>query len=145
MNIKLLSDLAQIPEKNHSTDAGLDLFSTENYSLLPGERKLFKTNVAMAIPAGHFGLILGRSGLAYKNGIQILGGVIDEIFRGDVGVILLNTGKEIFDVKVGSRIAQIVIIPYLHVTPKIVDDLEETERNSGGFGSSGECEFIRAS
>jgi hypothetical protein len=85
-----LSEKAKVPSQATFSDAGYDLFSTEAYALKPGERKLFKTNISTAIPHGYYGRIAPRSGLAYKHGIDVLAGVIDSGYRGDIGIILIN-------------------------------------------------------
>ena len=149
LKIKLLSPDAVIPTRANPGDAGLDLTSVEDYVLRPGERKLFKTDVAMRIPPGYYGHICGRSGLAYKNGIAVLGGIIDESFSGNVGVILLNTQSKSLDlldmlargtgsieITKGQKIAQIIIQPYISPDIVLVDELEESLRGSRGFGSS---------
>ena len=128
---------AIIPTRAHSTDAGLDLYSTQTLELQPLNRVLVDTGIIMAIPEGFYGRIAPRSGLAYKNGIDILAGVIDSAYRKNIGVILYNTDKhETFNINEGDRIAQIIIercysFPILEVT-----SFEETERK-GGFGSTG--------
>ncbi|MDP2946492.1 MAG: dUTP diphosphatase, partial [Nanoarchaeota archaeon] len=118
-------------------DAALDLYSTENYSIVSGERQLVSTGIAMEFPAGYFASIRDRSGLAAKKGITVLGGVIEFTYRGEYGVVLLNTGKETFEIKVGDRIAQVVIQPVS--TAEIIEttELSETARGSGNFGSTG--------
>jgi dUTP pyrophosphatase len=92
--IKKLSDKAIIPTRVNPTDAGLDLYSCEDYVLQPLERKLFKTNIAIQLPPGYYGRIADRSGNALKRGLHVMGGVLDESYRGDVGVILLNVNYE---------------------------------------------------
>lgn len=140
MNIKLLSSLAKVPTKDKG-NAGYDLYSIENYTLLPGERKLFKTGIAVSIPEGKYLQIFGRSGLAYKNGVIPVGGVLDESYRGEVGVILINTSfgtqAEPLKISIGDRIAQMVLLKYHEEEFIVVDDLDETNRGSNGFGSSG--------
>jgi dUTP pyrophosphatase len=128
-----------IPTRGSSRAAGYDLYSTESYVLKPGERKLFKTGLIMAIPSGMYGRIAPRSGLAFKKGIDVLAGVIDEDYRGDVGVILINLGQEDFSVTTGDRIAQIIFEIYNEVefTEAIKEnDLGNTERGSSGYGST---------
>ncbi len=154
MQIKKLTENAIIPTRGSEYAAGYDLYSTENYVLKPGERKLFKTNISLAIPRGFYGRIAPRSGLAYKNGIDVLGGVIDADYRGDIGVILLNTdneewsewlgegygikgeGKNI-EIKKGDRIAQIIFEQYFEVDFKEVENLDDSNRGENGWGSSG--------
>lgn len=104
-----LSEKAKTPSQATAGDAGYDLYSTEDYLLAPGERKLFKTNISAAIPFGYYGRIAPRSGLAYKHGIDVLAGVIDTGYRGDIGIILINFGPEAFPVHEGDKIAQFII------------------------------------
>ncbi|MCK9467247.1 MAG: dUTP diphosphatase [Candidatus Absconditabacterales bacterium] len=137
IKFKKLSDSAIIPIQNTPSDAGYDLFSVENYILKKGERKLFKTNIACAVPEGFYARIAPRSGLAYKHGIDVLAGVIDSGYRGDVGVILINFGEDDFAVSKGDKIAQLIIEKCHYVKWSEVENLDETERNEGGFGSSG--------
>lgn len=139
--IKKLNDAAIIPPKGSSHSAGYDLYSIENYTLKPLERKLFKTGLSLAIPQGMYGRIAPRSGLAFKNGIDVMAGVIDEDYRGELGVVLINLGQEEIHlplVKDGKDvpIAQIIFEFYNNVNFKVVDNLEETQRGEGGFGSS---------
>lgn len=144
MNIKLLSPLAKIPERADSGASGYDLSSIENYTILPGERKLIKTGISLAIPPGWYGHISDRSGMAYKKGGHTMGKIIDENFRKEVCVIILNTDKkDPIHILAGERVAQIIFKEYGVFDFNVVDDLDETDRG-GGFGSSGECEFIRA-
>ena len=93
ISIKKLNELAIIPTRGSEHAAGHDLYATEEYTLKPLERKLFKTGISMAITEGMYGRIAPRSGLAYKAGIDVMAGVIDEDYRGDVGVILINLGN----------------------------------------------------
>lgn len=131
---------AIVPTRGSVKAAGYDLYSTEFHILKPGERKLFKTGLSMAIPEGMYGRIAPRSGLAFKKGIDVLAGVIDEDYRGDVGVILINFGNEDFNVMVGDRIAQIIFEIYNEVSfeeqSNSQESLGNTERGSGGFGST---------
>jgi dUTP pyrophosphatase len=130
---------AVIPTRGSNKAAGYDLYSTESYVLKPTERKLFKTGLSMAIPSGMYGRIAPRSGLAFKKGIDTLAGVIDEDYRGDVGVILINLGQEDFNITAGDRIAQIIFEFYNEVEfteASKENDLGNTERGSGGYGST---------
>ncbi|HRX63845.1 MAG TPA: dUTP diphosphatase [Candidatus Absconditabacterales bacterium] len=137
IKFKKLSKLAQIPKQNTPSDAGYDFFSTEDYVLKPGERKLFKTNISCAIPSGYYGRIAPRSGLAYKYGVDVLAGVIDSEYRGDIGIVLINFGEKDFEIKIGDKIAQFIIEKCHYVDWVEVDDLDGTIRSDGGFGSSG--------
>ncbi|MGW8431555.1 dUTP diphosphatase [Curtobacterium citreum] len=120
-------------------DAGLDLRAAESLTVWPGERHLVATGFAIAVPTGHVGLVHPRSGLAVKQGITVLNtpGTIDSGYRGEVKVLLLNTGSEPFIVNVGDRIAQLVIQEYVTVTVEETDELGTTARGAGGFGSTG--------
>ena len=121
-------------------DAGADLRSRIDFELEPGERALVPTGVAIALPEGYVGLVHPRSGLATKNGITIVNapGTVDSGYRGELMVTLLNTDKtKSFHVQRGDRIAQLIIQKYEHATFTVVDELDQTERGSSGFGSSG--------
>ena len=138
MEIKFvkLSNDAIVPRQNTSTDAWYDLFSTEDYVLEVWERKLFKTNISCAIPEWFYGRIAPRSGLAYKYWIDVLAWVIDSGYRWDIWVILINFGESDFEIKKWDKIAQMIIEKCHYVNWIQVDDLDETDRNEWGFGSS---------
>lgn len=133
-----LSNNSKIPTKAHETDAGFDLYCNEEVQIVSGERKLVGTGVAVAIPKNAVGLVCPRSGLAYKFGITITNapGIIDSGYRGELKVILHNTGSDNFVCEAGSRIAQLVVVPYLSHSIE-VSDLSESDRGTNGFGSSG--------
>ena len=138
INVKKLSENATIPTQGTAFAAGYDLYAAEDSIIVCGSRKLVKTNVSMEITPGYYGRIAPRSGLAYKNGIDVLAGVIDSDYRGDIGVILYNTDKNIdFVVKKGDRIAQIIFEACYSATLNEVKNLDNTLRQSGGFGSTG--------
>lgn len=137
IKIKKLHPEAKIPVFARDGDAGMDLYSLEEYELKPGERKLFKTGLAMELPVGYASFIWGRSGHALKQGIAVLGGLIDSGYRGDYGIILLNTGDDAYVVQKGERIAQVAIQPVVKPVVIEVDELSTGERNDGAFGSSG--------
>jgi dUTP pyrophosphatase len=135
-----LTETAAAPSRAHDDDAGYDLRASEAATLPPGGRASVGTGVAVAIPDGHAGLVLPRSGLAARHGIALVNapGLIDAGYRGEVRVLLLNTDREAsFEVATGDRIAQLVIVR--HAAPELVevDSLEETLRGAGGFGSTG--------
>ncbi len=123
-----LSEKAKIPAQATFSDAGYDLFTTEAYTLKPGERKLYKTNIATAIPHGYYGRIAPRSWLAYKHGIDVLAGVIDSWYRGDIGVILINFWHEDFPINEGDKIAQFIIEKCHYVQREEVQELPESQR-----------------
>jgi dUTP pyrophosphatase len=120
-------------------DAGADLRSVEQLTLAPGERRLVKTGVRIALPDGYVGLVHPRSGLAAKHGITVLNtpGTIDSGYRGEIMVILFNTSSEEFEIAVGDRIAQLVVQEYVKADFVRVDVLPESDRSETGFGSSG--------
>lgn len=135
-----LSDAARPPARAHAGDAGYDLHAAEEAVLEPGARASVGTGVAVAIPGGHAGLVLPRSGLAARHGIALVNapGLIDAGYRGEVRVLLLNTDRdEALEIAVGDRIAQLVIVR--HEAPELVEvpALAESARGAGGFGSSG--------
>lgn len=138
IQIKKLSDKAKIPSQASKSAAGYDLYAAEEVLVNTIGRKLVKTNISISIPEGYYGRIAPRSGLAYKNGIDVLAGVIDSDYRGDIGVILFNTDSNLdFLVNVGDRIAQIIIEKCHSVNWETVETLDSTVRSEGGFGSSG--------
>jgi dUTP pyrophosphatase len=137
--VSKLSDTAIVPKRGSAYAAGLDLFTPTSGVVDPGKRLLVKLDIAIELPQGTFGHILPRSGLALKNGIHIGAGVIDEDYRGNVGVLLFNLGEEPYVFNAGDRIAQLVVKPYMRVNVFENDTnvLTESQRGSGGFGSSG--------
>ena len=137
VEVKLLSDKGTVPKKANRFDAGFDLYSSEDKSIPQGTRSLISTDVAMAIPKGHVGLIWPRSGLAVKAGIDVFAGVIDAGYRGEVKVCLHNAGDDAGEVKEGDRIAQLLIQKVDNFFIRKVQELDDTDRGSGGFGSSG--------
>ena len=134
---KKLSNKATTPTRGSSESAGLDLYSVGNYTIMPGDRLLIPTDIAFGIPKGYYLRAAPRSGLAVKSGIDLLAGVIDVDYIGHVRILLINLGIINFNIEVGDRIAQVILekidIPQLVE----VEDLEETERGSEGFGSTG--------
>jgi dUTP pyrophosphatase len=135
-----LSEAARPPAQAHAGDAGYDLFAAEAAVLDPGRRANVGTGVAVAIPEGCAGLVLPRSGLAAKHGITLVNapGLIDSGYRGELRVLLLNTDPDTpFDVAVGDRIAQLVLVRFESPPLEEVAELDDTPRGSGGFGSSG--------
>jgi len=137
IKIKLLSESAKIPTKGTDAAAGYDLYAAENGEIDPLKRNLIKTNISIAIPKGYYGRIAPRSGLANKNGIDVMAGVIDSDYRGDVGVILYNTGVEAFSYNRGDRVAQLIIEKCHKADWLQVEDLSETDRGDGGYGHTG--------
>jgi dUTP pyrophosphatase len=141
--IQRLPGTEDIPLPSYATSgsAALDLRAAveSDMVLQPGERKLVPTGLRMAIPHGHEAQVRPRSGLAIKHGITMVNtpGTIDSDYRGEVQVIMVNLGGEPFIVRRGDRIAQLVIAPVMQAALEEVDELPETERGDGGFGSTG--------
>jgi dUTP pyrophosphatase len=139
LKVKKIVKSAKLPQYAHPGDAGLDLFSIEEREILPGETALIHTGIKIELPQNTEAQIRPRSGLALKNSITVLNtpGTIDEGYRGEIGVILINHGKVPFKVEKGMKIAQMVIKPVLRVNVIEVDELSDTQRNENGFGSTG--------
>lgn len=129
-----------LPEYQHNTDAGMDLIARKSDIIVPDEWALIKGNIKVAIPQGYAGFVYPRSGLALREGITVLNadGVIDSGYRGEVGVILINHGKDIFHVERGDRIAQFIVQEISKVKWQEVDDIGDSERGEGGFGHTGQ-------
>ena len=135
-----LDPRAVLPSRAHAGDAGLDLCCLDQIEIAPGERARVPTGIAIELPAGHAGLIVPRSGLAAKQGISIVNapGLIDEGYRGELQVLLLNTDRRLaVTLEAGERIAQLVVIPVALLTPLEVEAFSESSRGEQGFGSSG--------
>ncbi len=137
IKIKKVDSEAKLPNYAHPGDAGMDFFSNEEVFLKPGERRLISTGISMAIPEGYVGLMWDKSGIASKFGIKSMAGVIDAGYRGEVKILLHNLSKYDFQIEKGMKIAQMLIQPVEQKQLIEVDSLEETERNEGGFGSTG--------
>lgn len=137
VKVKKLKENAVLPSYAHKGDAGMDLVSCENYIVGPGKRQLVSTGISMELPEGYFASIRGKSGLAYKKGISILGGVIEFGYTGEYGVIVLNTGEEDFEILAGDKIAQVVIAPVAVAEVAEVDELSKSTRGDGAWGSTG--------
>ena len=139
VRIKVLNPDAIIPKYQTSEAAGFDLHSVEEKVIKAGKRDVVKTGLALALPKGYELQVRPRSGLALKNGITLPNspGTIDSDYRGELMVIILNTGDEDFAIKKGDRIAQAVIKEILQADFAGVDELDSTETRAGGFGSAG--------
>jgi len=139
LKVKKISDKAKLPEYAHPGDAGMDVFSNEEILLRSGESALVKTGIKIELPENTEAQVRPRSGLALKEGITVLNtpGTIDEGYRGEVGVILINHSKKDFLITEGMKIAQMVISPVHRAEVIEVDELSDTIRGTGGFGSTG--------
>lgn len=139
LKVKRLNSDAILPRYEHRGDAGLDLFSVEDYNIKPGERVLIKTGISVEFPVGYELQIRPRSGLALKKGISIVNtpGTVDAGYRGEIGVILINHGEEDVKINKGDKIAQAVLNEIRYAIIDEVDELGDSSRGEGGFGSSG--------
>ena len=138
INIKKLDEKAIIPTRAHINDAGADLYSIEDIVIPPSSRATIKTGISIEIPTGFYGRVAPRSGLAAKYGIDILAGVVDSTYRGEILVIMLNTDtSNSFKVSCGDRIAQLIVQQHQNYYFIESEELSSTDRGSGGFGSSG--------
>ena len=139
LKVKRLNPAAILPSYARAGDAGLDLFAVKAISIAPGGSALVPTGIAIELPAGTEGQVRPRSGLALKHAITVLNtpGTVDEGYRGEVGVILINHGQTIFAVEAGMKIAQLVVSPRIQVEVAEVAALQDSERGAGGFGSTG--------
>lgn len=139
VKIKKIKDNAIIPKYAHQGDAGVDLYSIEDYLLKPSERVLVSTGIKISIPKGYEAQIRPKSGLALNQGISIVNtpGTIDADYRGEIGIITINLGKEDFKIEKGKKIAQMIFNKVEEAEFEEVEELENTTRGEGGFGSTG--------
>jgi dUTP pyrophosphatase len=137
LHFKRLHPEAKLPTRGSAGAAGLDLYAVERVTLEPGGRTAVRTGLAVAVPAGFYGRVAPRSGLAVRQGIDVLAGVIDSDYRGEILCALVNHGREPFEIEPGARVAQLVVEAIATPEPVWAEDLEETERGAGGFGSTG--------
>ena len=133
---KLISD-AKLPTRAHPNDAGLDLYSSEGCVLSPGERRSVKTSIALSIPDGFAGLIWDKSSVGARDGIKVLGGVIDAAYRGEILVGLVNLSSKDYAIEKGAKIAQLLVQKVELPEVCEVSELDDTMRGTGGFGSTG--------
>lgn len=139
LKVKKLNEEAIIPNFAHKGDAGMDLYSIEKVLIPSGESRLIKTGISIQLPSMTEAQVRPRSGMALKHSITVLNtpGTIDEGYRGEIGVILINHSKEDFLVTKHMKIAQMVVKPIYDIDIVEVDNLNETDRGEGGFGSTG--------
>jgi dUTP pyrophosphatase len=136
LRIKRINSEAKLPLYQHSGDAGLDLFSAVDAVIAAGEVKAIPTGIKMSIPEGYVGLIWDKSGLSLR-GAHRLAGVVDAGYRGEVRVVMANLSREPFAIQKGMKIAQMLIQPVVTVEIVEADELDDTSRGEGGFGSTG--------
>ncbi|GFX81229.1 deoxyuridine 5'-triphosphate nucleotidohydrolase [Trichonephila clavipes] len=137
LRIAKLSSNAKIPTKGSKLAAGYDLYSAYDYVVPAQGKVLAMTDIQVQVPPGHYGRVAPRSGLAVKNFIDVGAGVVDEDYRGNLGVVLFNFGSEPFKVMKGDRIAQFICEKISYPELEEVENLDDTERGKGGFGSTG--------
>ena len=138
IKVKRLTETAKLPVRAHDTDSGADIFSDGMVHVIePGQRRLIVTGIAATVEPGYDIQFVDKSGLALHHGITVLGGLIDESYRGELMVVLLNTGSEPYIVAPHSKLTQLVVRPVLYPEIVEVDELDETVRGEGGFGSTG--------
>lgn len=137
VKVKFVDSSAKMPTKANEYDAGFDLYSIEDVMLAPQSRKTVKTGVSLEMPENLAGLIWPRSGLSVKSGIDVLAGVIDSGYRGEIMVCLYNTSKEVVELKPGDRIAQIIFQEVPLVSLSLSETLGSSQRGDNGFGSTG--------
>jgi dUTP pyrophosphatase len=140
MNIKIkrLSPGSELPTRAHRTDAGFDLYASANVVVPARDRVLVPTDIAMEIPDGYFGLVTGRSGLTIREGIVGEVGIIDSCYRGGIGIMMFSHKDVDYEILQGTRCGQIVFLPLAEIDGfEECDELDDTDRSVGGFGSSG--------
>ncbi len=137
LKVKRLVPNAKLPIYATLHDAGMDLYSSKTIILSPGQRVTVPTGIAVAIPKGYVGLIWDKSGIAFVGGLKTLGGVIDSGYRGEIGVIIQNLSSDEYTIQEGKKIAQMLVQKIEQKEIIEVDSLDETDRGSGGFGSTG--------
>lgn len=135
--IRKLSEFATVPTKGSKLSAGYDLYSAYDYVIKAKGKEMVHTDLQIALPSGCYGRVAPRSGLAWKNFIDVGAGVIDEDYRGPINVILFNFGDQDFEIKRGDRIAQLICEKIEQTDVCEVTDLDSTERGQNGFGSTG--------
>jgi len=137
IRFKQLDARALLPKRGSALAAGLDVYSIEDLNIAPRQRVTARTGLAVAIPPGFYGRVAPRSGLASKNGLDVLAGVIDSDYRGEVCVLLYNTGDDAIELPAGSKICQLIVEQIITPEATWANELDETARGAGGFGSTG--------
>lgn len=137
LRFKQLDPRAVLPSRGSALAAGLDVCCVEELRMEPRQRVMARTGLAVAIPSGFYGRVAPRSGLAAKNGLDVLAGVIDSDYRGEICCVLYNTGDEPINLSAGSKICQLIIEQIITPEAAWATDLDDTARGAGGFGSTG--------
>ncbi|MEK7581971.1 MAG: dUTP diphosphatase [Patescibacteria group bacterium] len=137
LKVKKLKSDAKLPSYGHPGDAGMDIYSCEEKTLLPQEQTLISTGISIEIPDGYVGLVWDKSGLSTRHGLKTVAGVIDAGYRGEVSIAMANVGSVSYTFKKGEKIAQMLIQKVERTEFEEVKELSETSRGTGGFGSTG--------
>ena len=137
LRFKQLDSSAVLPKRGSALAAGLDVCCIEDLRIAPRQRVMARTGLAVAIPPGFYGRVAPRSGLAAKSGLDVLAGVIDSDYRGEIVCVLYNTGDETLNLPAGSKICQLILEQIITPEAAWATDLDETARGAGGFGSTG--------
>lgn len=137
LQFKRLDPRATLPSRGSSLSAGLDICSIEDVAIEPKQRALVPTGLAVAIPEGYYGRVAPRSGLATQKGLDVLAGVIDADYRGEIRCLLYNSGDEAIQLPAQSKICQLIVEKIITPTAVWADEISDTDRGSGGFGSTG--------
>jgi len=137
IKVKKLHSDAIIPNYAHPGDAGMDIYSNEDIIIYPKERRAVKTGISIQLPEGYVALVWDKSGMAFNFGLTTLAGVMDSGYRGEYQITILNTTTSPYEVKKGQKIAQILIQPIEHAEVIETQELEDSSRGDGGFGSTG--------
>ncbi len=137
LKVKKLDPEAVLPSYAHPGDAGLDMYASETVTVSPGEIGKIKSGIAVEVPDGYVGLFWDKSGLSMKNGIKVISGVLDSGYRGEIVYGVVNVGKEPYTFEKGHKVLQMLVQPIMRVEVVESDELTDTSRGSGGFGSTG--------
>ena len=135
--VKRLTETAKLPTRGSAEAAGLDLYADASVSIMPHPNNLVPTGISMIIPTGYYGRVAPRSGVSVKTGLIVNAGVIDSDYRGEVKIVFHNPNKQYVDIKAGEKVAQLIIEKIALLDVKEVESLDQTERGSNGFGSTG--------
>lgn len=137
LKFKKIHQNAKIPSYAYKGDAGMDLYVPEITMIKVGERKTIPLGISIEIPEGYVGLMFDKSSLSHKHGLKTYGNVIDSGYRGEIHVGIMNQSDKDYELKIGDKIIQMLIMPVFQVEVLEVDELSESDRSNGGFGSSG--------
>ena len=135
--VKRLTETAKLPTRGSVEAAGLDLYADASVSIMPHANNLVPTGISVIVPTGYYGRIAPRSGVSVKTGLIVNAGVIDSDYRGEIKIVFQNPTRQYVDIKAGEKVAQLIIEKIALLDVKEVESLDQTERGSNGFGSTG--------